>query len=266
MRFYALGILISLMGCAVAENVPKDISYQGKAIDPLCFSPIGDSNANQIDLSKCGINFEKYALDVLDDSMTKQGFIGYEWKETNQTYQAHGYSYYKYFDAGQGHYWIYSINNTGGSGSFSALLLVKRINNTTLEVKPYLGGDRCNGGIADVQSDLNGQLKVAVNLTPFDIYNPKAKSSTKLAAYDDLAACAVCCTARANFEINKNNTKFKSITLNSVQSINELPEQGRYQHCFNELYMDYLKKGQNKLNQDQVDDFVKQFNQKCVSQ
>lgn len=264
MRCYTLGLFIGLVGCANANDVPKDLLYHGQPIDALCFAPTGGGEPGRINLSKCGMSVEKYVSDNEDGSMKKQGFIGTSWKDNAQNYPAQGYSYYNYFNAGNGQYWIYSINNTGGSGSFTLLMLVKRINLDTLEYKTFLGGDRCNGGIADVISDTNGQLKVSVNLTPYDIYNPTAQKNTKLNAYDDLAACASCCTAKANYEVDKDKPKFKSISLNQVKSIDELPTQGSYQKCFNQLYMEYLKKGQNQLTEEQAKTFVTQFNHSCV--
>jgi hypothetical protein len=264
MRGFVVSLIFGLMGSALATDLPKDLSYQGKPIDPLCFSLVGENKSNQIDLSKCGLSFEKYSPIVPNDAMKKQGFIGFDWEDKQQTYTTYGYSYYKYFNAEPGAYWVYSVNNTGGSGSFSMLMLVKRLNDHTLSYKPYFGGDRCNGGIANVKGDENGQMKISVNLTPYDVINPDGENASKLAAYDDLAACAACCIAKANYVISKDKSQFQGISLNNFQPKDALPEQGKYQHCFNQLVKDYLKRGQKNLNEQQVKGFISDFNKKCL--
>src|SRR5690606_23485956 len=118
-----------------------------------------------------------------------------------------GYTYYKFFNAGNNQYWIYSINNGGGSGDFTNLYLVQRLDSHTLGIQTIAGGDRCNGGIQNVTKK-NNHLTFIVNLTPYDLI---ALSNTKiqnLNAYDDLAACAVCCAAKA-FYIVDNQSKLK---------------------------------------------------------
>lgn len=263
MRVCAFSLMIGLMGSAFANDLPTDLSYHGKPIDALCFSLLDENSSHKIDLSKCGLSFEKYSPYVQDDSMSKQGFIGFDWKDSHPSFTTYGSSYYKYFITEPGSYWVYSVNSTGGSGSFSLLMLIKRLNDHTLSYKPYFSGDRCNGGIANVKQDESGQINVTVNLTPYDVYNHYADKSSKLVAYDDLAACASCCIAKANFVVSKDKSKFQGISFNEFKLSDELPEQGKYQQCFNQLVKDYLKQGHKNLNEQQTKAFIIDFNQKC---
>ena len=57
---------------------------------------------------------------------------------------------------------------------------------------------------------------------------------------------------------------FQYIELPKVKEISELPEQGRYQQCFNQLYFNYLKSGQKRMSLSELKVFVRQFNQTCV--
>ena len=131
------------------------------------------------------------------------GYIGYSWQDPEFQGETEGYSYYKYFNAGKDLYWLYTINSGGGTGSFTAIHLVKRTTPTNLEVKTLFSGDRCNGGVQDV-TEANNQLTFSVNLTVYDLVALSKKYSSAIRPYDDLAACAVCCIAKAFFEVDSN--------------------------------------------------------------
>lgn len=265
---YCLAFFISacFITTCIADNlpaqVPTDLMYLGKPIDSLCFNL--DANSNTIQLNTCGIKKEKYTLSSVNSDLIKKGYVGFDWKDTTASYPAEGYSYYKIFPADNQQYWIYTINNGGGSGEFTAINLVKRKNADTLAIKTIIGGDRCNGGIQDVQQQ-NNQLKFSVNLTAFDILALTNENPHQLKAYDDLAACAVCCFGKAYYEVNSSLAlKLMYVELDTSDNFDDLSTQGKYQQCFNELFKQYVTQGKTKLNEAQLKQFGKEFNEKCV--
>jgi hypothetical protein len=254
---HAIALPFLLAGTVFAAT-PDDLTYDGKPIDSLCFAP-GESHV--IDLKNCGLEHEKYKSNGPSADMKKKGYVGYEWKDTAT--EAQGYTYYKYFDAGNHKYWFYTINNTGGSGDFTSIYLVERKDKDTLSLESVAGGDRCNGGVQDVVLK-NGVLNYNVNLTPYDIIAQSNKKLPNVQAYDDLAACAACCAATAAYTVTADNTvKFDHITLDKTMKTDEMPTQGKYQSCFNELFASVSKKS-TELDQAKVDDFTSQFEQTCV--
>lgn len=242
-------------------SVPADLMYNGKPIDSLCFSM--DKNLDIIQLNNCGIKKEKYSINGLDQDLIKKGFIGYNWKDTSVSYPAEGSSYYKIFPAENHQYWIYSSNNTGGSGNFTNVSLVKRIHPDKLEIKIITGGDRCNGGISEARPH-GKQLEFDVNLTSFDLLILTNENPHQLKAYDDLAACAICCSATATYRVSAElMPKLMYVTLD-ISDPEAMPAQGKYQVCFNKILLQYIKSGETKLDGAKLKKLGMDFNEKCL--
>jgi len=255
-------LLVLLSVCLIngAYAVPSALMYQGKPIDSLCFFDM-ESESNTIQLKNCGVAKQKLQTQEGNADLIKQGFIGYNLIGDGQP---QGSTYYKAFDAGNNQFWIYGINNGGGSGDFTTISLVKRTSDTTLSVKTIASGDRCNGGIVDPQAK-NHHLNFAVSMTAFDILELSGQNPHKLKAYDDLAACAVCCAANAHYDLdNQSKLTLQYVELNDVNDPKEMSDQGKYQACFNNLFATYVSKGQRKLDQAQLQQFAKAFNESCV--
>lgn len=154
--------------------------------------------------------------------LIKKGFTGYDWQDPLNS-ATQGYSYYKIFNAGNHRYWIYTVNNGGGSGDFTAIQLIKRKNANTLETKAITRGDRYNGGLQNV-SEKNSQLTFSANLTAYDFINPAENHNSSTKAYDDLAACAVCCVAKAFYTVSANTKpQLQYIALGNIKNAKEMP-------------------------------------------
>lgn len=256
-------ICFSLFSGFIYAAAPEALMFHEKPIDPLCFYNKEDE-PQAIDLNKCGLAEKKYVEKGHDSELIAKGYIGYNWNDPEFQGAAEGYSYYKYFNAGKDLYWIYTINSGGGSGSFTALHLAKRTAPTRLEVKTLFSGDRCNGGIQDV-TESNNQLTFSVNLTVYDLVTLSKKYSSAIRPYDDLAACAICCIAKAFYEVDsKLQPQLKYVELNNANNDEELPQQGVHQPCFNKLFLSYIAAGKTKMQHNMLDEFVDKFNQQCM--
>lgn len=268
---YKVSILLSLLlavSFAYADTsnpIPADLMFNGQPIDSLCFFKIAsNTNTSTIDLSHCGAVEEKYSIIGKNAKLSKQGFIGYEWIDPSLPPGPRGHSYYQYFNAENNKYWIYTINSGGGTGEFSAVSLVKRKNAETLVVEDLMGGDRCNGGIQDVAAK-NNVLAYSVNLTAYDFVMLGRPEVREIKAYDDLAACAICCVAKAYYTSHAAaSAALTSIELVKYANSNEMPEQGKYQACFNRLFISYIDKNEAIFDQTRINAFVERFKRTCT--
>lgn len=257
-------LFASLSAPAVSAALPQALLFLNKPVDSLCFFNL-ESNSDKISLGNCGAAKEKVRVKGHNASLLNRGFIGYDWQASGTSYPSQGSSYYKPFDAGDQAWWIYTLNNGGGSGDFTAINLVKREKPDVLSIKGVMGGDRCNGGIQDV-TEKNHHLVFSVNLTAYDFLPLVQDNPHGLKAYDDLSACAVCCAAKAFYEVDANLEPKLSYVDFSGHGANpeEMPQQGVHQACFNTLFAAYVTKGKLKLNEQQLKQFVKEFNATCI--
>lgn len=248
---------------AAVNSVPDDLMHAGKPIDSLCFFN-GEKAEGTVDLRNCGAAKKHYTVVDANQSLSSKGYIGYNWKDTAAPVQ--GSTYYRFFPAGNHTYWIETLNNEGGSGDFTAIYLVHRKDEHTLTLKKAADGDRCNGGIEEV-SEKNKALYFSVNLTAYDVIHLGKKHPSTLKAYDDLAACAVCCTAKAFYSVSYHSKTpvLNYVNLNHFSSVSEMPDQGKYQACFNKLAFTFINKNEIRFDQEKLNQFIGKFYQACVS-
>jgi len=239
------------------KNFPTDLLFAGKPVDAACFSQLAEMEF-QINLKKCREGNPKIKMTDARADFIAKSFVGQEWED--QEYHSQGFDYYQAFPADNKQYWLYTINNGGGTGSFSSIGLAKRINEETMHFKTIVGGDRCNGGIAEVDIK-NQQLNYEVYLTPYEVVK-LAKDKPRIEAYDNLSSCASCCVAKALYTIENSSAQpiLQSVKFDDLT----LPEQGSHQACFNKLFSSYVAKGKTKLDVAAINQFAIEFNQQCV--
>ena len=259
-----LPLFVGNLTWAVPYNLPEDLLYLSKPIDSLCFFQ-PETTSDKITLTQCGLIKEKSLIKTDNAALIKQGFIGFDWQNSNASNPSHGYSYYKPLKAGQHQYWIYTVNNSGGNGEFTAVNSVTRTGPKTLQLKSIMAGDRCNGGIQDVQAK-NQQLIFSVNLTPYDLIRLGRRDTQDLQAYDDLAACAVCCVAKAFYAVDAAlKPKLTYVALNAnLDKPAEMSQQGHFQACFNQLIASYSVKHQTRLLPSQLKKLADEFTARCL--
>ncbi|MCW8416713.1 hypothetical protein OQJ18_14380 [Fluoribacter dumoffii] len=259
-KTFLLLLCSPLLAPKINAAVPPALMFHNKPVDALCFF---NFEGKEIDLERCGLAKTKYGVKGHNSNLMAKGYIGYNWQDPEDPGPAEGYSYYKFFSAGKNLYWVYTINSGGGTGEFTTLYQVKRKNTTTLEAEMLIGGDRCNGGIQNVSLE-NHHLIFSQNLTAFDFIALSKTSAPQLKAYDDLAACAICCVAEAYYELNSDaKLQLNYVDLGTVNDIKEMPEQGALQPCFNQLLVAYAAGGKRKLKQNMLDEFAAKFMNTC---
>jgi len=263
-------LLSSQIDAKVTTTATSALTYQNKPIDALCFFDF-QGKQSKVALNKCGLQSDHdRKLQTVDQDLIKKGYVGFDYTYTiDANTQQHGASYYKVLGKFNQAYLLYTINNSGGSGEFTALISVKR-NQDSLQIKTLVSGDRCNGGI--VNPNLSGSmLSFQQNITPFDLLEVADNNTHHIKAYDDLAACAACCLGVVNYKFDLNhlqdNPAFSSVQLNETNP-DEANTQGKYQACFNKTSSDYFtqthKKSHDLLAMPELKKLTALFNQHCV--
>jgi len=89
-----------------------------------------------------------------------------------------GYAYYdvpSFWGSNGNRLAFYEIGiNTGGSGTFSSIILAKVLSNAELELLFFIpGGDRCNDGYIDLGDFNNKRIEYTLAATPFRLINPE---------------------------------------------------------------------------------------------
>lgn len=239
-----------------ANNLPTDLLYAGKPIDPLCIYQM-ESNVLTVALNNCGVQTDSnLKVTGHNNTLIKKGYIGYDYTWSSH-HNLRAASYYKYIGKINNNYILQTLNNSGGTGNFSAIYLVKR-QKDMLTVQTIAIGDRCNGGIENA-SVKNQTLTYKMNLTPYDLFDLARNNPHALNAYSDLAACAICCVATATMEREVTN-KISEEKLKSIELGKTSPTQGKYEACFNRLLDAYKNK---ILRQTEIKQLVSQFNDQC---
>lgn len=189
---------------------------------------------------------------------------------------------------------------TGGTGIFSALVFVEGWPEGDLvgedvrlrQVGVLEGGDRCNGGIAEVSIDDRSVLRLGERLTPFDLFifrparairkdrergfyeaieNPSADLvSPRLMAlepYQDLDTAAASCigAATTEFDLDAGTARLVSITVTGL--IDDDPEwvaRHRHQACFNRVVKNAVPVFPKTLTPQQVKAMSETFETECL--
>ncbi|KTD22935.1 hypothetical protein [Legionella londiniensis] len=275
MRKYSCCLLFILyLPCltyAKLADIPSELLYQGKPIDSLCFfEPEEGSDKNKVNLANCGLNSEKGRSTAgQNDDLIAEGFIGYDYEwPLEDGVKLQGYSYYKPYARIGDSIALLTRNNSGGTGQFSALLLVSRDNNT-LSIKTLGGGDRCNNGIEDMTLAGN-RLRYSVNMTSGDFLGFDAQAERALKPYEDLEVCAICCKALAVFERNLDDFENEHLVYVDLKAyFQDLKEDeepfSKYQACFDKLIQGYIKQNKFKLNPAELNGFMQKFKQQCLT-
>lgn len=268
------------------DNPAGNFTYQGKPIDSLCVGKMvtgDDSRFETINLAECSLHTD-YKMVKLNPVLLKKGYVGFDYShKVNADYTEQGYNYYKYIGTYKNQTILFAIQNSGGSGLFSSLLLVKHEKDSLKLVDQLALGDRCNGGIDETVLFNNNKLIYKTHITPYDILELSGEKPKSIQAYEDLAACASCCGGVAVFEydLEKLENKLEKTSSQTTREPKTLQPQlvsvtfgvpsaviqGKYQACFNKLVNENQQKQPGKLmtlKMDELKAFSQQFISTCI--
>ena len=245
--------------------------FRGKPIDPRCVAalvPTERGTPTQVELARCSrpgnvkIDQNYVSVEMPDhDTILRTPFASYEVVARNGT-----------------NYILSTLSSGGGSGSFSTLLEVHR-DRDALVLEHFFTeiGDRCNGGLAGAIMTGN-HLRWSVNITSSDTIE---LGGVKLPTGDSLEYGAQACVATADSELDlatgwKSRLVSETLTLRYFGGTSEArtgvlrdtpgwTERFKYQHCFNEYYNGFVKRGQTLLDPLAIKEFAQGFKRACVA-
>lgn len=207
MARWLLGLLAwgLLAGPAGAAELPDALMLDGHPLDPLCFQGNPErAGATELaaDVADCRASEDVVSeTDPAALAPDDRGWIAYEfgWADMPDI-PLRGWVGWRYVGTVADGPVVETSYNGGGSGFFSAVMVVRRHGNRLERVRTLAGGDRCNGGVAGA-AVAGGQVVTASHLTPYDLVSWALEEAGGTALPEDapLAFCAACCVGTATF-------------------------------------------------------------------
>ena len=243
------------------DGAPKIMKTDlGLNISPLCFEQLFgiDGPKGPIDVTKCesGSGYKNIKTGI------EQGRYRslYEFPADDDSPAEKGFSSYEYLGDVKAGTAIETYNESGGTGRFSSLILVKLIGNTLSLVDQIAGGDRCNNGLTDAKVE-NGTLIYSTSVTPGDFPMLAWGQDKGLKSYEDLEASAMSCFGTATFD----DGKFSKISLNADAGKQgaDWTAQFSKQNCFNKKFKEQIDAGHKDMTAEEFKVFMDAFYEEC---
>lgn len=174
-----------------AVEVPEVLTIDGAPIDPYCFQKDAERFVPRDCLSD---DMAEREPPDYDDAPPRPGWVEryYRYTDLEDFPSNIASAAYRYVGETPAGHVVETLMWGGGTGQFSMLVVFRREGDELVIVETPLGGDRCNGGIADT-SVSGGVLSASAAITPYDLLAIALDAEPPVQAYDDLAACAACC-------------------------------------------------------------------------
>ncbi len=255
----------------VAASTPPPVSadrtnggfvYNGNPIDPMCvdrLTGIGET-VEAIDLSECTGSAGRESYTVPENGLEtfEDGSIGYTF-ECEDGCMRQPFVSYKHLGVVQGEHIVEVASSGGGTGYFTGVARLK-LEGSKLSLTGTLGGgDRCNGGLADV-SVKDDVIHVSRNITPFDLVDMAQGNKAGFEAYEDIQACAACCIGTADYA----GDTLVSVTLpDGVDSQEQDDGMAPVDACFFKTYNAQRKSGALVLDMEKLKAFGAAFDRDC---
>lgn len=197
----AMALMAAASGAATAPEtaagtLPAELLYKGAPIDPYCFEALPETFSPGACLEESMEPHPDHPPTWPDaDGWLERTYRYTDIEEPMNTATA-GYRLLGRIEAG-------TVIETrawgGGTGQFSSIVVFRRDGDQVTVIDRPFGGDRCNGGI--IEAGLaEGAITASVAITPYDLLDiALGGAETSVEAYDDIAACAICCIGSADF-------------------------------------------------------------------
>jgi len=246
---------------ATAPVYSAPLIYDGKSVEPACFSALFGKGADTIDLENCADSYiiEKPAPALLMRGKDK-GFTGSVYR-----YKAHkdaptSTTYYRVLGEKSETLVIeaYSYGG-GGSGNFSNLSSMRLQDGALVDIKPIAGGDRCNGSIQDAALE-EEKLSWSQTINIYQLLQLRGEHPAINSKDFDSG-----CVAKADYTdgmltgIWLNQTGI--ITRQDIKDSKSWEEKHPIHACFNHL----KSKQKRYMSPELLDVFIDTFIKQCIS-
>jgi len=245
---------------AYAKDGQSELSsfmWKGKIISPECIDrmfPLEGDALKKVNLSECSDSQGDF-----EENITIEG------NNISSDYKEGGYLQYTVIGQVSEGTVVSLMINSGGTGRFSSVAVLEIKGDVLANKKTFSGGDRCNGGISDVNIKDN-KVFISQNITPFDFIELAYKDNRKLEAYHDLESSAGSCFADV---VSENEIPLK-IVLNPDAVSNtesnrdaEWVDKYTYQKCFNDVFLKQIQIKKD-MDMDEFKIFMDGFFKTCV--
>lgn len=243
------------------NGAPKRLKTDlGFEISPLCFEQLFgvDGPKGPIDVTTCEqISGYKNIQTGIEEGRYRSL---YEFPSEPDMPAEKGFSSYEVLGDTAGGTAVQTYNETGGTGRFSSIVLVKLTGNILSLVDQIAGGDRCNNGLTEAKVE-DGKLIYSASITPGDFPMLAWNEDKGLKPYEDLEASAMSCFGTVTFT----DGKISEVSLNpdATKEEGDWTSQYKYQKCFNGKFKEALAAGQKDMNLDQFKAFMDGFLANC---
>lgn len=244
----------------IAADSNLRLLWKGRDVPPLCLDKMlmGETQLPQVPLASCEADPEKKILKTWRDkdwTKTDYAIAGEEdLPPMTAMYRVLG-------NTGDGvALEIYSA--TGGSGRFTAVVVVQIAGDQLRLIHSFGGGDRCNGGVADARVK-NSMVTYGLYLTPGDFARTAFDDDRGIVPYEDVEASAASCFAIA---------RYRNATLMEVELLPDAVKNSdsadwttplALQKCFNKRMSARTQGGKTILTPDEFRAFVTGFLKSC---
>lgn len=261
--------LLLLTGLGV--TLSSHVSAQEPFLHPHCFADFSNSmfSGEGVDAEKpLNCDPELTKLPVETHTWDKQGEQQTSFSSDNPEdpeYPGYAgfnsYSLFRSFDTGDGGElaFLELMFNTGGSGHFGLLAMVKKeANGEAFPLWWQWAGDRCNDGYPNFIGMADDQLFYSIAATPFRLLNPLDDTDWRMQSmlemlnpdaagntpttlggwqpYDDIANCAACCAGERIYAMGLTDgfSRMVGVKLDKEAFVSE--SQGDVQACVNQWF------------------------------
>lgn len=250
--FGLLAVLAAAPAMA-AEPLPADLMHKCEPLDPLCFDSWADSSV--VDVATCGQSDHIVPLEPAPNAVS--GWHGYTYRLSDIPEDApiRGWIAWRYLGETAAGQVVETYHHGGGTGQFTGVQTVRREGDRLRLVAFHAGGDRCNGGIATA-AVAGGVVASALHITPYDLLSlALGEDGVPFEAYDDIAACAICCIGTATFV----GDDLAWVMLSPPEDGLAAEEGDGHQACFDSL----LRDSQRNLNAQELEQLGQKFLVQC---
>ena len=180
--------------------------------------------------------------------------------------------------------------NTGGTGQFSGILFLQNYPASDLTFRDWWGfGDRCNGGLKDVNVIDSVRIETAELITSFDLFTLddrrywraeifrsgdgdeeeiRSQGEIQLRPYEDLESSASGCVGMVHYRYNLRDgaVEFAGVSIESLVDSPEAEDRYRLQACFNKVVADGTNNLPQRLTPHEYDALKQAFRNTCIGE
>ena len=261
-----------MAGQWVTHSPGAAFTFRGRVIDPRCVTRLVEETPNwrtglarngRLDLGRCEAEQDKSKITRRENWVQVDG--------SPSGGMSIPYDSYEVIARDGSQFVIATDWSGGGTGKFTDLAIVRKRDAALLLEKSLLHEtDRCNGGLDNPRVE-GDKLFWSEDITSNDVVRFGDERFSNLYSQLDHGAANCVATRNMEYDFASGQSRFISITLTGRFYLppskflnDEFGAGNAYQHCFNEYYNGFVKRGQTELGPSALKEFAQGFKRVCV--